>query len=267
MVNYKGKIIDAHGHIYPEKIALKATEAVGVFYDIPMVHIGTAARLKESIINAGIQKQLVCSAATSPLQVEHINDYIHEACEAEPMFFGFGTMHPGYSDYERELARVKELGLHGIKLHTDFQEFNIDDERVFSMYRAIDDANLPILFHMGDDHRTFSEPRQLRRVKEKFPDLTVIAAHFGGYQRWDEALEELQDLGIYFDTSSSLAFLAPEKAAEMIETLGEDYFFYGTDFPMWDHVEELERFMKLPLHNEQREKIFYKNFEKLFKEQ
>ena len=28
------EIINAHAHIYPEKIAVKATEAIGAFYDI-----------------------------------------------------------------------------------------------------------------------------------------------------------------------------------------------------------------------------------------
>ena len=30
------KIIDAHAHIFPDKIAVKASESIGHFYDIPM---------------------------------------------------------------------------------------------------------------------------------------------------------------------------------------------------------------------------------------
>jgi hypothetical protein len=33
-------IIDAHAHIYPNKIAEKATDTIGKFYDIPMQHVG-----------------------------------------------------------------------------------------------------------------------------------------------------------------------------------------------------------------------------------
>ena len=40
------EIIDAHAHIYPEKIAEKATVAIGDFYDIPMeMPAGTAESL------------------------------------------------------------------------------------------------------------------------------------------------------------------------------------------------------------------------------
>lgn len=263
--SFFGKIIDAHGHVYPDKIALKASEAIGAFYGIPMRHVGTAAKLRETAAAAGIRKQLICSAATVPEQVEQINNFIHSVCEEEPMFIGFGTMHPDYPDFEKELARIKALGLRGVKLHTDFQMFNIDDARAFPMYRAIVDAEIPVLFHMGDEKRIYSEPRQLRRIKERFPELVAIAAHFGGHQKWAEAEAELSGIGVYFDTSSTLAFLAPERAADMIGALGEDNFFYGTDFPMWDHVEELERFMRLPLSDLQREKILYKNFEAVIK--
>lgn len=37
---YFGKVIDTHAHIYPEKVALKAVEAIGKFYGIPMLEDG-----------------------------------------------------------------------------------------------------------------------------------------------------------------------------------------------------------------------------------
>ncbi|MDF2686321.1 MAG: hypothetical protein K0S55_1502, partial [Clostridia bacterium] len=40
MENYYGKIIDVHTHIFPEKIAEKATASVGTFYDLPMTTMG-----------------------------------------------------------------------------------------------------------------------------------------------------------------------------------------------------------------------------------
>ncbi len=267
-MKYFGKIIDAHGHIYPDRIADKATHAIGEFYRIPMVHLGTVDELLKADTAAGIKKQLVCSTATTAEQVESINDFVAGACKENPVFFGFGTMHPEYPNYEKELARLKELGLRGIKLHTDFQKFYIDDPKAEPMYRAIADAKLPILFHMGDDRRPFSEPEQLRRVMERIPNLTAMAAHFGGYQKWDDSIDQLCGIeNLYFDSSSSLAFLSPETAAGLVEKLGEDRIFYGTDFPMWDHTEELERFFKIPLSEELQEKILWKNFERVFGEQ
>ena len=56
------EIIDAHAHIYPEKIAQKATETIGVFYDIPMeMPAGTTERLLEDGKRAGITGYIVHS--------------------------------------------------------------------------------------------------------------------------------------------------------------------------------------------------------------
>ena len=69
MFNCQGKIIDTHTHIYPEKIAAKATAAVGAFYDYPMESIGTAETLKEHMQKAGVCKSFILSVATVPKQV------------------------------------------------------------------------------------------------------------------------------------------------------------------------------------------------------
>ena len=41
-------IIDFHAHIYPEKIAEKASKVIGEFYDLPMCYNGSVQRLLES---------------------------------------------------------------------------------------------------------------------------------------------------------------------------------------------------------------------------
>lgn len=50
----------------------------------------------------------------------------------------------------------------------------------------------------------------------------------------------------------------------MIRTLGADHFLFGSDFPMWDQAEEIDRFLTLELTDEEQEKIFHRNFERLF---
>ena len=44
----KYEIIDAHAHIFPEKIAENATENIGHFYGIPMDGNGMSKRLREA---------------------------------------------------------------------------------------------------------------------------------------------------------------------------------------------------------------------------
>ena len=72
-------IIDSHTHIYPTKIAEKATDAIGKFYDIKMeMPAGTAERLIEDGLEAGVDKFVVHSVATTPHQVRAINTFLKE---------------------------------------------------------------------------------------------------------------------------------------------------------------------------------------------
>lgn len=258
-------IIDAHSHIFPGKIVEKASHNIGVFYDIPMCHIGSSEILLEKGAQIDVARYLVCSTATRPAQVESINTFIYDECQKHSKFYGFATMHPDYEHIERELDRVMELGLHGIKLHPDFQTFNIDAPEAMPMYKAIAERKLPILFHTGDNRYDFSAPSRLRSIADAFPDLVCIGAHFGGYQVWDQSMEYLHDCpNVYFDTSSTLSFITPDRAAYMLRSFGVHRFMWGSDFPMWDHKEEYDRFMALDLTEPERERIFHGTFESLF---
>ena len=156
------------------------------------------------------------------------------------------------------------LGLRGIKLHPDFQKFNIDDERAFPIYEAAE-GRLPILFHTGDDRYDFSSPKRLARILERFPKLVAIAAHLGGYRDWVDAAVNYGNPRVYIDTSSALMFVPPEQAVNIIRAHGISRVFFGTDSPMWSHKGEMERFNALPLTPEERRLILHENAEKFLK--
>ena len=260
------EIIDAHVHIYPDKIALKASKAIGDFYGIPMDYDGTVDGLLKVGKKAGISRYLVHSVATTPHQVHSINTFILEQLKAHPEFIGFITLHPDLTldEIKEEIKFALDNGFKGIKLHPDFQKFYIDDPALDNIYKEAS-GKLPILFHMGDKRYDYSSQERLVRVANKFKDLKCIAAHFGGYSTWGNyrEYENLKYNNVYFDTSSSLYFLEKYKAIQLIKKFGADKFFFGTDYPMWDAKEELERFFSLGLTYEENELILSKNIKKL----
>lgn len=262
--NYK--IIDAHTHIFPDKIADKAVASIGKFYDLPMQGgTGRPHHLDEQGEKYGIEHFLVFSAPTTPAQVHSINDFIHAKCQKYSRFIGLGSLHPEMENPLKELDRVVELGLRGLKFHPDFQQFAIDDEHMLPVYRRTAEYKLPILFHMGDKRYDFSRPRRLYNLLQKVPDLTVIAAHFGGYDQWEEAARYLQGgKNIWFDTSSTLPMISKDYARSLVAHFGADRLLFGTDYPMWDIGEELERFFSLDLTGQENEQILSGNFERLF---
>lgn len=84
---------------------------------------------------------------------------------------------------------------------------------------------------------------------------------------WSDAWKILAGRGnVYVDSCSSLYAIEPDEAVKIIHRYGADKVFFGTDYPMWHPREELQRFMVLPLTDEEREMILHKNFEKFIGE-
>lgn len=258
----KLKIIDAHAHVFPGPIRQRAVEAIGRFYDIPMYGKGSPEDLLDCGGPYNVGKYVINSAATTADQVSSINRYIKGLQDGDSRFIGFGTIHQNTEDPRAVIDGILGMGLHGVKLHPDFQSFNIDDERVFPIYEAMA-GRLPLLIHMGDARSDASSPSRLARILDAFPSLTVIAPHLGGYSAWDEALATIIGRGIYIDTSSALAFLPPDKAAAIIRAHGIDRVLFGSDYPMWLHRDELERFFALGFTDDENEKILCGNAAKL----
>lgn len=260
-------IIDAHAHIFPNKIAEKAVAGIGSFYsELKMRCDGTAEGLISSGAAAGITKFIVQSVATVPEQVESINNFIVRSVKKYPdNFIGFAAMHPDCPDIEKEIERAISLGLKGVKLHPDFQRFCIDDPKAMKIYEIIE-GRLPLLLHTGDSRYQWSKPSRLVRVLEAFPKLDVIAAHFGGWSEWDDAAEVLGGKRLWVDTSSSLYAMSPQRARELIDIFGVENVLFGTDYPMWTAADEMELFDKIDLTEREREMILCENAERLLED-
>jgi len=260
------KIIDSHVHIYPDKIAERASEGISDFYDMPVKYDGTISKLREICRRTGVVKCIACAVATSPEQAPIINDYmIQSAKESNGFFTCLCALHPAMSqaEIERELEKAAASGLAGIKLHPDFQRFAIDDPAVFKIYEQAE-GKFPILFHTGDSRYNFSNPAKLANLLREFPRLTAIGAHFGGWSEWGDVgcLEGFENL--YVDTSSSLYELSADEANRLIKMFGEERVMFGTDYPMWDADGEIAFIEKLGLSERVKELIFYKNAERLY---
>lgn len=248
--------IDFHSHVYPDAIAAKAADNVRQFYNglgNPSIS-GSVQTLLDRGTKAGVEKFVILPVAVLPSRTRHINDFILEQVAKEPRFFGYGTVHAGMVNITGEVQYIMDNGLRGLKMHPDYQLFPIDDPRLFPVYEMAGEK-LPIIFHMGDQRYDYSHPARLRKVLELFPRLRVIAAHFGGYTMHQIAKEELKGKECFFDVSSSLMFMEEGMAEGYIHHYGAERFVYGSDFPMWDPVTEMERFMRLKLTDAQKEQI------------
>ena len=260
------KIIDIHSHIYPDQIAQKAAQSVKDFYDglgDPTMN-GTESMLMERGRRAGIHKFVVLPVAIRPDRVRSINDFIYQRANENDSLIPFGTVHAAMDGLTDEVERLIGLEVKGIKMHPDSQRFPIDDPRLFPMYEAVK-GRIPVMLHMGDLRYDYSHPMRLRRVLELFPGLEVIAAHFGGYSMQETAQEYLQDTDCVMDISSSACLMEPGVAEKYINLYGAERIAFGSDYPMFDPLKEVENFLKMKLTQEQREQIAHKTAERVLK--
>ncbi len=267
MINNKFFAIDAHCHIYPEKISERAVHGTDNFYGEVSVGTGTVDNLLSLGKAAGIDKFIVQSVATTPKQVQSINNFISEQVSLNPStLIGLGTLHPDSSDLAADLEHLMSLGLHGVKLHPDIQNFKIDDYRCLKIYELCEKQGLPILVHAGDNRYDNSNPNRLKPVAEIYTNLTIVAAHLGGWSIWQKAAEKLHDLpNVFVDCSSSLPYISTETARAIFDTYGVDKILFGTDYPMWSPADEVRRVLSLDLSDNDYTKIFSQNALHAFK--
>ena len=260
------EIIDIHTHIYPDKIARKAADSVRDFYELEgsLRMDGTVEMLLDEGKKAGISTFVVLPVSNTPNRVRSINQFILDQTQIHDNFIGFGTLHAEMDGLCDEVDWILQQGLRGIKMHPDSQRFNIDDERLFPVYDMLQDK-IPVMLHMGDLRYNYSHPVRLRRILNMFPKLEVIAAHFGGYSMQHTARELLWDTDCVFDISSSLMFMERGEAERYIQSYGAERMAYGTDYPLWDPVTEVNLFKELKLTDSQFEQIASKTAKRILK--
>ena len=255
------KIVDVHCHVYPEKIAAKAVENVGEFYHVEMPGQGTVEELLSLQQQAGISTSVIHSVALRPQNVQSINDFIAEQMHEHPSFIGFATMHQEFADMEAEVERCIGLGLRGLKIHPDSQGVNADDARLMHLYEIIE-GRLPLILHTGDYRWDYSHPRRIRDILHAFPKLVLNAAHFGGWSLYDLAVEYLENENCFMDISSASVYLGPRRTTELIHIYGPERILFGSDYPMWNPIEEVERFKLNDLTEDERNMICWQNAER-----
>lgn len=257
------KLIDAHTHIFPDKIAHRASENVGQYYGLEMECDGTVSQLLNGA--AGLDaKFIICAAALKPENTVVGNDYLISQAKTNSCFVPLCSVHPLQQNPAAELERVKKAGAKGLKLHPDFQNFNIDEPKMIEVYRVAAELGLPILFHVGDANSDASSPARLYRSIDKVPNLKAVAAHMGGYLAWDEAEELLYGTPIYFDTSDVMLALPPQRVEYQIRKHGADKIMFGSDYPLRSTRSAFEAFDTLNLTAEEKAQIYYINAQKFY---
>lgn len=259
-------LIDFHMHIFSDSLAPRAVQnlldtAQRAQYPLQKytdaTRQDTLLKMAQWQVDAGV----FLNIATKPGQQKNINDFC-VAMRSDRMI-PFGSVHPDAPDWREELVRIQALGLRGIKLHPDYQNFDIDEPRLVPLFETARDLGLLVVLHAGFDpyspKHVHCTPKGCRTVLEKVPGIRMILAHMGGMYLWDEVEAFLVGEDVFFDTSFVAGAIAPAQMKRIIETHGADKILFGSDCP-WSSSEKQREFIQsLGLAPEQQAKIFYEN--------
>lgn len=181
----------------------------------------------------------------------------------------FGSVYPYAENALEEMERIKEMGLYGIKLHPDYQEFFIGDEGALPIYAQAEKLGLPIAFHTGRDplspNLIHCPADVLGKIADLFPRLTIIAAHMGGMDTPQEAAKHLAGKkNVYFDTAFASHFLDAASFTQLVKLHGADKVLFATDCPWSTLPAEKALLEAADLSPSEKERIAYRNAEELF---
>ena len=263
-------LIDFHTHAFPDKIASRAIEALEQNIlkqtgEGPFAHAnyrGTLGELKNSMKQNNVDISVVLPIATTVTQSESINKFAAQI-NGKDGIISFGSLHPMQENPEQELLKIKELGLKGIKLHPEYQDFYIDSPESLRILKFAEELGLLVVLHAGRDlgmpEPLHCTPAQLSNVLEHVSGKNIIAAHMGGYLLWDDVLKYLAGSGIMLDTSYCLNEMPKETAIEIIKKHSADKILFGSDSPWAKPCVIMNALAGLGLSEENIDKITHKN--------
>ena len=258
-------IIDFHTHAFPDEIAQRALNAIEHAGGIKPNFDGTLKGLLNSMEDAGVSISVVLSIATKPSQFDSILRWSSSILSEK--IIPFPSVHPDDKQAREHILQIKEEGFKGIKMHPYFQNFYVDEERMFPIYEVITEAGLILVMHSGYDFAwervDRAGPHRILKVIENFPELKLVAAHSGGWEQWDMVEELLIGKRIFIETSFSSSFLKEEQFERLILKHSSDMVLFGTDTPWANQKKALQQFNNSGIPDNIRRKILGENAAKL----
>jgi predicted TIM-barrel fold metal-dependent hydrolase len=265
-------MIDTHTHIFPDKIAAKAAQRFQAAVGDATYLAGdfTLKDLKAYMKRCQIEAVVTFCMAERPEVVVPANNFLVEIMDNQTIF-SFGTILPNMEDCVGEVRRIKEKRIKGIKFHSLFQPIRARDENLFPIYDAMAQAGMIAYFHVGKDpvhpsHPPGTGPQDVAQVKEHFPGLKIVAAHFGGLLMLDEARKWIIGRDIYIDTcwGPNIQNLEADVVVDLIRQHGVEKVLFATDYPATsDPVSQIRWFKDLPLQEKEKQLIFRENARRL----
>ena len=275
-------IIDFHAHAYPDKVAENALAHMGSLAHCAFYTDGTVNGLLASAAEANIDYSVILPVVTNPDKTATINDISIKSTGKNGLIY-LGGIHPDTENFRSELDRLRASGIKGFKIHPQYQNTPIDDIRYLRILEYAAKIGLFVVVHAGVEgafpDRDLSNPKMLRNVLRQVEGITMVAAHMGGVWCWDSVVENLLDINVYLDASCVLGpikrlannesgytktnLMETDNFMELVKQFGSQRILFGSDTPWTSQKDCVKNFLQLPISQEEKDSILFKNACKL----
>ena len=245
-------IIDAHTHIFPEKIRKNREKyytdepAFKKLYQSPKSRLIGAREMLAAMDDCQVEKAVVFGFPwKASLHFKQHNDYISEVVNRYPQrLIGLGCF-DSFSEGVAEEARrcLQKGGLSGIG-ELAFYQTGIENSSLPRLEPVMDvcrDLDLPVIIHTNEPighsypGKTPNTLAQIYQLIQTFPQNKIVLAHWGGGLFFfsllkKEVKESLKN--IYFDTAASPYLYDADVYRLAIQRVGVGKILFGSDFPL-----------------------------------
>ena len=225
----------------------------------------------------------VCASHIVGLMTHHF-EYAHaetlKAVQAFPgRIYGYAIYNPHFPEKSMEVVKdhLGKKGFIGVKIHPAGHRYPIDGVGHTPLWEHASEHGIPVLTHTWDatPQNTYpyelvpaqvnAQPKLVDPVAERYPDLRIIMAHSGGhYNGHLQAIEVARKRkNVFVDIAGeTISFGLIEW---FVTEIGAGKILFGSDINWLDPRAHIGRVLGSRISTADKERIFYKNADSLFR--
>jgi len=285
-------IVDFHTHVFPPQVRdrrkeyLRCDATFREIYSDPRSKLASAEEVLTSMGEAGVDVSVIVGFAWGKTDLcRQTNDYILEAAAGSGgrlVAFCCVPAHAG-DEARTEVQRCAAAGARGLGelrpepaegLRPWNQGYDLaDSEEADLLAWASSAYNLPLLLHVsepvghGYPGKRGLDLSSLYHFVDSFPDVTVVAAHWGGGLPFYALMPEVKEaLGsTFFDTAATPLLYDPLIYRRAIDLVGADRILFASDFPLLSQGRCLAQVREAGLHEEEQRLVLGENARRLLR--
>lgn len=275
-------VIDAHTHAFsPDVVASRERTSAGdswfgQLYSQPGARLTTSDDLLTSMGEAGIAHSIVCGFPWSDAgRCREQNAYVAETVRRSGGRLSWlAAISPLAADAARDVTNAFAAGAVGVgELNADAQGFDLTrPERLRSIVEVCIAHGRPLMVHAseplghGYPGKGSATPDRLLTFVTAFPDLQVVAAHWGGGLPFYELMPEVRAAtqNVVYDSAASTYLYRFDVFRSVLDLVGSSRVMFGSDYPVLRQDRFRRRVDALAMSEEERRDVMIGTAARLF---